>query len=385
MRSVFAQGPGPSDDPQAYTRSFAQFLMDQSAGLLGYQAYDEAQQLAQQASDLRAQFGQFDRTPDQLLTQIAAARRQAGVPVPTPGAGSQMSLSDASATQPRRLPPPGDVPDAGKMQAQSLLAQARMAMDQGDLIAAKHLAEQAHGLAPESAYGPEETRPWMLLLEINKAMNDRGAVMPAGHFQSQQAIATQQGGGSYPVSQGIYNPDQDPSRNVAAQALQPTPAGPPVAAAPSAGEKMYQDGLRALENHDRETAMRLFRDAWKYESELDPLTRQQLQDKLILLSANNQPPRGAQGTEPSPLEAVDSQATTAAQKLYREIISERTEAATDERQRSARRTATTRAVARSGQLVGSRSRFQEAIADDGRSARSTACSSTFSRIVLRSS
>ncbi len=335
--AIFAKGPSPQMDTTAYTRDFAQFLMDQAAGLASYKSFDAARQLAQQAKDLRAQYGQFDRTPDQMLAQIAAARRQAtGVGGATGVGQSTMNLSDVPNLGPRRLPSPGGVPTGvvspGKTEAMRLVAQARVALDRGELINAKRFAEQAQNKAPESAYGPEETRPWMVLLEINKAMNRRGTVMPAGNFESQQALATQQNGGSaFPVSQGIYNPAKDASRNMAAQALQPSLAGtptmqrtPPAPATP--GDKLFQDGLRALENHDRDTAMKLFHDAWKYESELDPQTRQQLQDKLILLQANTTRPPSATGTEPSPLEAVDSKQQLLRQKLYREITSEQAEA-----------------------------------------------------------
>ncbi len=81
-----------------------------------------------------------------------------------------------------------------------------------------------------------------------------------------------------------------------------------------------------LENHDRATAMQMFHDAWKYEKELDPQTRQQLQDKLILLQSNAAPPPNASGNQPTPLEAVDSKQQLLRQKLYREITSEQAEA-----------------------------------------------------------
>ena len=327
---IFAKGPGPQEDAAAYTRNFAQFLLDQATGLLGYRAFDEAQQLAQQAKDLQAQFGQFDRTPDQVLTQIAAVRRQtSGLESGNAELGSRMSLSDGAGGSPRRLPPPGDAATGSKAEALRLVAQARAALDRGDLLAAKQMAERAQSLAPESAYGANETRPWMVLLEVNKAMNRRGgAVVPAGNFESQNAVATDdQRGGAYPVSQGIYDPANDASRNMAAQALQPTPAQPPVSdpvtpPAATPGDRLYQEGLRALENHDRATALKLFRDAWKYEKELDPQTRQQLQDKLILLQANVAPPANVDGTQPTPLEAVDSKQQLLRQKLYREITTE---------------------------------------------------------------
>ena len=82
---------------------------------------------------------------------------------------------------------------------------------------AKQSAERAQNLVPESAYAADETRPWMVLLEVNKAINARGGVVQAGNFESQNALATDQNaGGAYPVTQGIYDPATDASRNVAA-------------------------------------------------------------------------------------------------------------------------------------------------------------------------
>ncbi len=330
--AVFAQGPGSNAEASAYTRDFAQFLMDQAVGLLGYQAFEGAQQLAQQAKDLRAQYGQFDRNPEQVLAQIAAARRQTlGAEGGITDAGSSLNLSDNSSSSPRRLPPAEGGPTDKKAEALQLVARARAALDRGDLLAAQQMAQQAQMMVPDEAYGPNDTRPWMVLLEINKALNSRGgAVVPAANFESQQAVATGANeGGAYPVSQGIYDPARDASRNMAAQSLQtPTPADSRTGQAmpPTPGEKLYQDGMRALENHDRATALQLFRDAWKYESELDPQVRQLLQDKLILLQSNSTPPPGVAGTEPSPLEAVDSKQQLLRQKLYREITSEQAEA-----------------------------------------------------------
>lgn len=337
--TTFANGPAAGADKAGYTREFAQFLLDQSTGLLAYGAYDEAQQLAQQSKDLRASFGQYDRTPDQVLAQIASTRKQAEGSSPLPpwgGAAADM----ASASNPRRLPLTDADSAAGgvaanKAQAQRLIAEAQAALDRGDLLAAKQAAEQAQNLAPDSAYAANETRPWTILLEINDALRSRGGVVPAANFESptQNALATDaNSGGSFPVSQGLYNPSKDPSRNVAAQFQQPTPAMTPEGAIPgatppSAGVQLYQDGLRALEGHDQAAALRLFRDAWKYEQELDPQTRQQLQDKLILLQPQVPAPSPeAQDGQPSTLEAVNAQQQMLRDKLFREITSETAEA-----------------------------------------------------------
>ncbi|MHB8969733.1 MAG: type II secretion system protein GspD [Pirellulaceae bacterium] len=335
----FSQGPAAGSDAVAYTRDFAQFLMDQATGLVGYGAFDEAQQLAQQAKDLRATYGQFDRTPEQVLTQVAAARRHAlGEPTGPGNPDAPWNLTDDTTDAPRRLPPASGEPVGGlaenKVEALRLIAEARAAVDRGDLLTAKQSAELAQHLVPESAYTANETRPWMVLLEVNKALNARGGVVQAGNveLQTRNALATDQNsGGAYPVSQGIYDPATDASRNVAAQSLQPTPAAPPeaerAATQVSVGQKLYQDGLRALQSRDRESALRMFRDAWKYERELDPATRQQLQDKLILLQSDGAPPvAAAENTQPSTLEAVDAKQQLLRQKLYREITSEQAEA-----------------------------------------------------------
>ena len=83
----------------------------------------------------------------------------------------------------------------------------------------------------------------------------------------------------------------------------------------------------ALANHDRDTALRHFRDAWQYEKELDPETRRQLQDKLMLLqSSPTQPVPSNDAQQPTPLEAVDAQQQLLRQKLFREIMNEQGEA-----------------------------------------------------------
>jgi len=320
--ATFAKGPAAGVDATGYTRDFAQFLLDQAVGLLGYQDIDGARQLAQQAKDLQARYGQFDRTPDQVLAQIATAQQAWESP-----SVARQNLTD-SGTGPRRLPAedgaPGPLADARR-----LIAQARAALDRGDVLAAKQYAEQAQNAVPESAYGPDDVRPWEILLEVNKAMNSRHmAAAPGGNYPTRQAVGTEQNaGGSYPVTQGLFDPTKDASRTVAAQGLEPTPATPPGGQpSASAGERLYRQGLQALENHDRETALQSFRDAWKYEQELDPVVRHQLRDKLMLLTAGATPATGGAGQEPSPLEAVDAQQQLLRQKLYREITSEQAEA-----------------------------------------------------------
>ncbi|HUG69726.1 MAG TPA: hypothetical protein VMM76_18385, partial [Pirellulaceae bacterium] len=211
-----------------------------------------------------------------------------------------------------------------KAAAMRLLAQAQAALGRGDLRSANEFAEQAQAIrVPDQEFLQGETRPWELLLQIRSQLNRQGnsGVVPAANFEAMPAVAN----GSMqpsrsPVSQGIYTPESDTTRNRYAQAEIPTPAGRP--AEDSLGLQIYREGLRALGAQDRDEALRLFRDAWQYEQELDPLTRQELKDKLNLMSAGgNRPLR-----EPSPLEEVNAQQDLLRQQLFREISNETKEA-----------------------------------------------------------
>ncbi|MEO8493816.1 MAG: hypothetical protein ABI614_02010 [Planctomycetota bacterium] len=207
-----------------------------------------------------------------------------------------------------------------KAAAMRLLAQAQAALGRGDLRTAQEFAEQSQAIrVPEHEFTQGETRPWELLLQIRSQLNRQGGsgVVPAGNFEAMPAVAN--GGvqpGNSPVSRGVYTPESDPTRNRYAQAETPIPALRP--AGESTGLQLYHQGLRALEAQDRDAALQLFRNAWQYQQELDPVSRQELKDKLSLLSAaGNRPAR-----EPSPLEEVDAQQELLRQQMFREITNE---------------------------------------------------------------
>lgn len=207
-----------------------------------------------------------------------------------------------------------------KAAAMRLLAQAQAALGRGDLRSAQAFAEQAQSLQiADRDFEQGEMRPWELLLQIRSQSNRQGGsgVIPAGNFEAMPAVANGAAQpGRFPVSPGVYSPESDPTRNRYAQAEIPTPATRPTEE--SAGLQMYREGLRALEAQDRDAALRLFRDAWQFEQELDPVTRQELKDKLSLLSAaGNRPLR-----EPSPLEEVNAQQELLRQQLFKEITNE---------------------------------------------------------------
>src|SRR5207249_7184024 len=85
---------------------------------------------------------------------------------------------------------------------------------------------------------------------------------------------------------------------------------------------LFQEGLQALLRQDRQAAQQKFTEAWKYQDQLDPDTRQQLKDKLTFLRAGNAPTPLAGGEPPTPLEQVNSQQELLRQKLVREVLNE---------------------------------------------------------------
>ncbi|MFV1969214.1 MAG: hypothetical protein ACC628_27650, partial [Pirellulaceae bacterium] len=162
--------------------------------------------------------------------------------------------------------------------------------------------------------------PWEVLLEVEAALKSRGGVTPAGGVMPaggvNAALPAAGRNGRFPVTQGLYTPQRDMTQNVMAQSQLPLT---PQATAPSQGWQLYQDGLRALENQDRDTALGLFRQAWQYQNELDSGTRRQLRDKLQFLGAAR---RTGAGNPPSTFDAVGIQQDLVRQKLFREITTE---------------------------------------------------------------
>ncbi len=231
----------------------------------------------------------------------------------------------------RRLPAPDSESPAGatsgrsdsKAAALRLVAEARAAMDRGDLTTAHRLASQARDMqVPNTAFAKGETPPWALLMEVEREMNRRGvAVMPAGAFTVENG-ANDKTPGVFPVQPVPYVPQNDTTRNMPAATQAPiTPGlGPiPNAIARSKGQELYEAGLNALQRQEREQALKFFHEAWKHEATLDPLTRQRLQDHLGLLRAVGPQPMPA-GNEPAPLEPTANADDLAAfQRLSREV------------------------------------------------------------------
>jgi general secretion pathway protein D len=252
------------------------------------------------------------------VSPAATADKLSGFNLPAPAQPGNANEA------PQRLPMPGfapagqpaEVAGANKAEALRLVALARAALDKGDLNTAGQLAKQADGLkVPDTAFAPNETRPWQIVLEVDKAIYRRQGVQTAS---ASEPVAG--GAPAYPVSPGVYNPAADNTRTQPASAsaalMRQSGEGAPLA------QRMYEDGVRALEAQDRDTAIRLFQEAWKGQDQLDPETRKQLADKLTFLRANSAQPLPRPDAAASPLEQVNSQQELLRQRLQREFANE---------------------------------------------------------------
>jgi general secretion pathway protein D len=254
-------------------RAYARMLMEESEALLRYGQLDEAEELAHRAAQQQVTYGPYEVRPQNLLEQIAVARRQ-------------------SDTLIRPLPPPGDArPLAGS-----------------DNVAGVATVGEGPAAPPAVAavYNPSQ----------DSTYNVQAAAVQATPAAEPRPAE---------VSEPVPPPPDQPT-----PAASPPPASPPpspAAAAPSAapnsspgtspGYGLFQQGEAALRDHDRDKALQCFRQAAAYVNEMDPGTAQRLLDHLQLLSAP--PPHVGQGAMGQP--AVD-ETVAKQQALARQLLTE---------------------------------------------------------------
>lgn len=264
--------------------------------------------------------------PETVSNNLASKPLPAGTPT-TPPASPPTELinnpfangqTPANPPQPSvAVPRPNSPWAAKKQQASQLLASARASLNRGDVARAEEMAQRAHAMRiPDVEFGPGETRPWMVLLEIDKAKRQsRGPVVSAGGGGSADGPVRQAVGGIPDGSrvrpaqvgtptipgplrpQGNANPLLSPENQQRPPRVAQVPGdGPPADLVPppadraadvpeSAAMKLIREGEAAVKKRDFTTARERFREAWKYEQELDPQTRQRLQDNLQLSRA----------------------------------------------------------------------------------------------------
>jgi len=236
IRKFTALPAATAADSEGIRRRRAEVGMEEAEGLSRWREYNEAERLTRDTQRLGINYSPFEAKPDQLLGRIAEARQAAG-----PATGNH-PLATGS-------------PD--KQRAIDLAKQARSAMAQGDLAAAEQMARQGESLAPDTAFGPSEDRPAIVLVDIQRAKAGRFPVSRAGG-------ATITDPSRYPVASAVYDSANDKTHNIAASSTsgslpsltEPTPEG-------GTGEAMrsYRLGMEAAARYNRDEALASFRHA----------------------------------------------------------------------------------------------------------------------------
>jgi general secretion pathway protein D len=148
------------------------------------------------------------------------------------------------------------------------------------------------------------------LAEIHRKATSAPAAMPEG-MASRGVRRLPTAGITDPNVQSMgYVAGSDQSNNQLAGAQDPAPAGR------GDGNGLFQQGMAALESGQREEALRLFNEAWRFQADLDQATRQQLREKLMLLRPE---PIGTPEGKPA---ALTNQQIEARQRLSSQVAGE---------------------------------------------------------------
>ncbi|MGA2059933.1 MAG: hypothetical protein ABSG67_05585 [Thermoguttaceae bacterium] len=289
---------------EVYRRTYARNMMEQAEALLQYGELDEAERLASVAATQQVSYNLIEMKPQDLLSRIAVMR--SGQIPPVRGAAGGDALRGV------QLQP-------GLLQRQDasleLIRQSREALAAGQLDRAEELARKAQqARRSDSAPAPGEDRPELVLSDIGKVRERASlAVVPAANNEAVQAMG---GDARHVASAAVYDPANDPTRNVTAAAGQtgsqpaalrynlaqngalampsppsispeaiPTPNAAGREAPPGSALSLFQQGEAALRAHDRDRAYQLFVQAAARKNELDPAVAQRLQDHLQMLSS----------------------------------------------------------------------------------------------------
>ncbi len=285
--------PADQRRSEAYRRQYARVLMEQAEALLQHGQLDEAERLVFRASDQNVPYAPTEMTPDDLKRRIADYRRGGRRPDPRRQPDSP-GYASASAEPARGT--------YDQVVAQT--REAREALRAGDLDRAEQIAREAQRLGvPDRAFAPNEDRPGLVLLDVYEAKQRDGSVVQAGVDLVIPAMGEQPD--RRHADRAYFDPSRDITHNVPASnqnpmssgrprefpgGQTPTPAARPqdVDATPiprsGPGEQLIEQGEAALRAHEPGRALELFRQAYTYRNQLDPMTVQRLQERLELLS-----------------------------------------------------------------------------------------------------
>ncbi|MEO1999164.1 MAG: hypothetical protein ABGZ17_28290, partial [Planctomycetaceae bacterium] len=255
-------------------------LLKRSRAALVSGDLDAAQQIAQQASQVKMSYRLFDDRPDLVLNDIERARQnQAVVQNPLPIEGPADSAGVAGADQ--------------KALAIELLKAARADIAQGQLETARAKALEAQ--TQKIIYNVFDDRPELVIAEINRLLRNGADSVPLTSGPDQplpqveakpsptlpevQVTATP----PRPIPEqpdGQPIPRQTPPVTDVETAAVVSPNGPTAV-------ELYNQGLYHLRHNDRQAARDAFLKAYRSGQPLDGFRRQQLQDFLRELTPRN--------------------------------------------------------------------------------------------------
>ncbi len=226
-------------DPAEYNREASQFLLEQADQLLAYGEWQAAEGLAEAAKGFGT-FAGMPMTADAMLSRVAAVKQM------TPELLQQRTQD-----------------------AQRLMGDAKLAMDQNRLAEATAALESIKGLhLPDTAFAGMDQQPWQLELQLQSKRQ-------AAPVQLAQGMTEAAGG----VRTADFQPESDTSRVVLASSEQ--------VAAPSADQddaiELYLRGVQALNAGNRQVAQDLLDKAWEKRASLDPVVLSALEQRRTFL------------------------------------------------------------------------------------------------------
>ena len=290
------------DSPQANQNAIVPTLNARQAKSQAVIALNQARN-AMQVNDVNAalswyhhaaSFGAPFANNEYGPNQLAAELQQAGVPQ------NQLILRPRTAVA-------NVAAGSAKQQVLQLLSISQAAIDRGDFATAQQSLAQAEGMrVPDSAFVGNELRIWQVQLRLDKMTPNVATRTVSG----QPSVGV--------IRPSIYNPTQNSSQvTVASGSTSAQFRGNENVSAQARG--LYQEGISALRAQDRPLALAKFQEAWKYEANVDPVLRQDLQEKIRLISADVS--RNSSALEATnPLNQIDAAQQLLRQKLFSEIM-----------------------------------------------------------------
>jgi general secretion pathway protein D len=297
----------------AWRQSYAKFLVAQADALLSWKDFETATRTANEAMQLNPQYPGGGVTPQDLLRRIAEQRKA--------GAATTVAVAPA--------PVAGAIADV-KAKTLELLAQARTALQAGDVAAAETLAGQASALnVPDSQFAPDEDRPSRLAADLLRA---RGESQSTNLAAATLPMTATPGAADY--AQAATGATDGPAISLAQvpeEAPLPLPGAETAAPLVTDARSLLDAGEAALKAGDRAGAYENFRAAFARREELDIVAQQSLQGHLQMLSADADNPAGTpEPLETPPGEMLDDAAageSVVARQLSAEILDRQSQAA----------------------------------------------------------